>query len=149
MVTVHGQKLRLGDAYNLYANDLSRPANQYGWQRMIDTLDEAQRVARDEMGAELVIVLMPTKEEVYAPDTARAVGQPYLDTVSEGRLRLLTVCEERGWRCLDLTPALQAEANAGRVIFYSVDHHITDYGNQVVSAAVAQYVIDAGLLAAE
>jgi hypothetical protein len=146
-VTIHGQTLRLGDPYNLYANDLSRPANQDGWQRTIAALEAAVSLVRDEMDAELLIVLMPTKEEVYAQATADAVGQAYVATVREGRLRLLDLCTARGWHCLDLTPALQTTADAGGDVFYNVDHHITDTGNQIVAQAVAEYVIEQGWLA--
>ncbi len=138
----------MGDPYNVYANDLSRPANQYGWERMVEVLDEAQRLVTGDMHAELMIVLMPNKEEVYADDIADDIGQDYLDIVSEGRLKLMDLCQERGWHCLDLTAPLQAEARAGREIFYSVDHHITAYGNEVVARAVADYLIAQGLLTA-
>ena len=138
--------LRLGDAYNLYAYDLSRAANQYGWERMIAAFEEAHTLVQNDMNAELVIVLMPTKEEVYAEATTDAIGQTYLETVAQGRLRLLDTCAARGWHCIDLTPALQAEATMNQDLFYNVDHHITGYGNQVVADVVAAFLVDEGLL---
>jgi hypothetical protein len=147
-VRVNGQNLRVDDPYNIYANDLSRPANQYGWTRMVEALDEANQIAAGQMNAALVIVLMPTKEEVYAATIAGDIGQEYLDTVSEGRLRLLALCAERGWRCLDLTGPLQDEVRAGHKVYYDIDHHITNYGNEVVARVAADYLITNGLLTA-
>jgi hypothetical protein len=146
-VRVNGQHLRVGDPYNIYANDLSRPANQYGWERMVEALTEANQIAADQLNAPLVIVLMPTKDEIYADEVVSAVGQDYLDTVSEGRLRLDALCAERGWHCLDLTGPLQDEVHAGRKISYDIDHHITAYGNDVVARVVADYLVENGLLA--
>jgi hypothetical protein len=147
-VTIHGKKMRVGDDYNLYAFDLSRPSNAFGWDLSVQTLDDAARIVREEMNAELVIVLVPTKEEVYADYLVDVLGQDYLDNLSEGRLRMQALCDERGWRCIDATDTFQAAARAGEIIYHAKDLHINPRGNVILADLVGGYLTDEGLLSA-
>jgi hypothetical protein len=43
-----------------------------------------------------------------------------------------------GWRFIDLTPALQARADAGDLLYYPYDSHWNPLGHEVAAAAVAE-----------
>ncbi len=144
-ITVKGHAVQIGGAYTYYSSRMG-PVNRYGFERTVEALDEAQQLVRDQMGAELVIVLIPTKDEVYGADAAEALGQDYLDTVSEGRLRLLDVCAERGWRCIDPLATFQAEIQAGRMVYYPLDSHLNPDGNRVLARVIEDYLVENGLL---
>ena len=148
-VTVLGHDLRVGDEYNLYGFDLTRPANQHGWDQSIAALQEAASVVSEEMGVELLIVLIPTKEEVYADYVETALGTAYLDRLRDGRQRMLALCEAEEWHCLDMLTPFQREVAAGHHVYYAVDLHVNPYGNAVVAAEVDAYLREMGLSAEE
>jgi hypothetical protein len=145
-VKILGRDMLVGDEYNLQGFDLSLPGNELGWEQSVQALEEAERIAHDEMNAKMVIVLIPTKEEVYASEVTAVLGKEYLDRLQEGRLRMKALCEERHWHCLDLIDALQAEVNAGHHVYYAVDLHLDPHGNAVLADTVGRYLIDEGLL---
>jgi hypothetical protein len=145
-VDILGTKMRVGDDYNLYGFDLSRPSNAYGYQQTVEALDEAASLIRDDLHAELVIVLIPTKEEVYASYLTDVLSQVYLDNLSEGRQRMLALCATRGWRCLDATDALRAAADSGELLYHWYDLHINPRGNAIVAKLVGDYLLQEGLL---
>ncbi len=148
MVEVFGEEMRVGDDYNLYAYDLSRPSNALGYEQTVAALDEADRVIREEIGAQWVIVLVPTKEEVYRDQLVDALGADYLDQLAEGRARMLALCEARGWRCLDATEPLRAAAQTGEQVYYARDLHINARGNAILAAYVGDYLVRERLLPA-
>jgi hypothetical protein len=145
-VEILGRNMLVGDEYNLRGFDLSLPGNELGWEQGVQALEEAENIAHDDMNAEMVIVLIPTKEEVYASDVTGVLGKEYLDRLQEGRLRMKALCKERNWRCLDMLDALQAEVNAGHHVYYAVDLHLDPHGNEVLADTVGHYLIDEGLL---
>jgi hypothetical protein len=144
-IEVEGHPMTVGSTYSL-SSSLSSPANEYGWQRTVEALDDAQHLVRDQMGGKLVIVLIPTKDEAYAEYAAGVLGQDYLDSISEGRTRLLALCAERGWRCVDPVAAFQAEIRAGHMVYFQLDSHLNPYGNQVLARVVEDYLVQNQLL---
>ena len=148
-VDVLGVPMHVGDDYNLYAYDLSRPSNSLGYDLTVAALDEADHVIREEMNAQWVIVLIPTKEEVYANLLVETLGADYLDKLTEGRARMLALCAERGWRCLDTTDTLQAAAQTGEIVYRAKDLHINPRGNKLVAQQVGDYLVREGLLPGE
>jgi hypothetical protein len=145
-VNVLGVPMHVGDDYNLYAYDLSRPSNALGYDQTVAALDEADHVIREEMNAQWVIVLIPTKEEVYADLLVETLGADYMNRLTEGRERMLALCAERGWRCLDATDTLQAAAKAGEIVYRARDLHINPRGNELVAQQVGDYLVSEGLL---
>lgn len=145
-VEVLGEEMRVGDDYNLYAFDLSRPSNALGYEQSVAALDEADRIIREEIGAEWVIVLVPTKEEVYRAELLDVLGADYLANLAEGRARMLALCAERGWRCLDATEPLRAAVQAGEHVYHARDLHINARGNAILAAFVGDYLVREGLL---
>ena len=137
---VMGEDMRVGDDYNLYAFDLSRPSNALGWEQTVAALDEANHIVTNELGAEWIILLIPTKEEVYREYLEDELGTDYLDQISEGRARMLELCESRGWQCLDATATLRDAVQQGEHVYFPVDLHINPRGNELVAALVGDYL---------
>jgi SGNH hydrolase-like domain, acetyltransferase AlgX len=85
----------------------------------------------EEQGGRVIIVLMPSKEELYGaksfPDVLRAVR--------EVRAEL----EARHLPVLDLYPATQ-KLGQERPPFYRVDMHPNELGNQIAADAIAKWI---------
>ena len=91
-------------------------------------------------GGRFVVILMPTKEEVYRHLTEPYLGAVYLDQLAEPRLRLLAFCAAERLTCLDLTPALSARAQQGQQLFFGDDVHLNALGNRAVVEIVADFL---------
>jgi hypothetical protein len=141
-VDVFGTPMRVGEAYNLHGFNLERPGNTLGWEQGVAALTEAARIVREEMNAELLIVLIPTKEEVYAAYVEDTLGAEFLDNLREGRARMIALCAEQGWHCIDMLAPLQAEVSAGRHVYFAADLHLNPYGNRVLAATLAAALRD-------
>ncbi|HVO72251.1 MAG TPA: hypothetical protein VMT24_19510 [Aggregatilineaceae bacterium] len=144
-IEVEGHPMTVGSTYSL-SSSLSSPANEYGWQRTVEALDDAQQLVHDQWGAELVIVLVPSKDDAYSEYAAGVLGQEYLDSLREGRTRLFALCAERGWRCIDPTAVFQAEIRAGHMVYFRLDSHLNPYGNQILARVVEDYLLQNQLL---
>jgi hypothetical protein len=139
-VEIFGKDMRVGDDYNLYGFDLSRPSNALGWESGVEAMDAAAKIIEDDMQAALVVLLIPTKEEVYSHYVEDVLGADYLDNVREGRLRMQALCADRGWTCLDPTDRLQAEVETGQHVYFDFDLHLNPHGNAVLAEFVAEWL---------
>lgn len=142
-VEVGEHRLLVADGYKHGAFDLDRPANARGWEMSAAALREAHDLVQptdDWAGAALVIVLVPTKEEVYAEYLGDAVSAEYLSIMREGRLRMRTLCAEMSWHCIDPIDRLRAEAARGELVYYELDLHLNAYGNEVLAEEIARYL---------
>jgi hypothetical protein len=133
-----------GNSYVRAAWDLSNPKNAQGFaitqQALLDTRD---RLAATH--TPLVIVLIPTKEEVYRPWVEKQLGTGWLDTVSEGRLKMVDFCQAQNLICLDATPALTDHANHYEQVYWSENLHLNPAGNRILSDAVWAFLVRQGL----
>lgn len=84
------------------------------FQLACDALVRLDAMAR-EQGAQVLMVLQPSKEEVYLPLMEKDVPDLTRD--------LRAAFDERGIRYLDLAPAFRERAAAGERLFYEVDGH--------------------------
>ena len=141
--TVNGREIAVSDSQ--YSHDLKYKTVQYGWDETLRAFEESQSIVED-MSAELVILLFPTKEETFAPHITDYLDADYLAMLPKGRLRLMDTCDERGWRCIDMTPYFQDAVSAGKPVYNAFDFHLDASGNQIVSDVVANYLIENGLL---
>lgn len=142
---IAGRKMFVSDSQ--FSHDLSYKSVAYGWEKTIRALDESHTIVEDQIGAKFVILLIPTKEETYARYLADTLDPAYLEMLTEGRKRLLDVCAEKGWRCLDMTETLQAAVDAGQTVYNAFDFHLDASGNKLVAETLGNYLIDNGLLA--
>lgn len=128
--------LAFGGLYEQQALDMTRPANQYGLTRSREAFAQAQTLST-ELDAQLLVVLIPTREEVYAHLTAPLMGQGAVDSLAGARRAMLALCEEQGLRCYDAHDMLLARALADEALYYEDDMHLNPHGNAVLAAWLA------------
>lgn len=129
----------------LGSHDLRYDMVAYGWERTLTALEESQ-VISDELGAKLVILLIPTKEEVYANWNREDLGEDIISYLTDGRRQLLQHCVDRAWHCIDLTDAFQSAVGEGKTVYNAFDFHLDAAGNQIAAQVLGEYLIAEGLL---
>ena len=82
--------------------------------------------------AHLLVVVQPSKEEVYMP----LLGTPVSDPASA----LLAAFDREGIEYLDLGPVFREHANAGEALFFEVDTHPNRDGYALTGQSVAAYL---------
>lgn len=130
----------------LGSHDLRYEMVQYGWDRTVEALDQSF-AAMEGTGTEFVILLIPTKEEVYAQWSAEPLGQDMIDYLVRGRTEMLALCEDRGWRCLDTTDAFIEAVGKGQTVYNGFDFHLDATGNLIAAQLLGNYLIEQGILA--
>ncbi len=136
-----------GRPYLLEAFDMTQAKNQYGWERTQEAIIEAQAMIGQK--ASLVIVLIPTKEEVYRRWTQGELGTQELDALGEGRHLMLAFCETQGLLCLDTTASLVEHAEQGELLYWPDDPHLNEYGNEVLAETIWDCLVRHGLASSD
>jgi hypothetical protein len=136
--------LRFGSKWFQEVFDFRRKAVQRGWGMTQDALLSAKKEAEDN-GATFVVVLIPSKEEVYSPLTRSYLGQEGLALYSQGRNNMLAFCQTNLMICFDATPALTQHAKQGEQVYWPADIHLNPAGNKVLAAAVIDFLRKQGL----
>lgn len=115
-----------------------------GWRLMQQALLDMERNAAA-IGAQLMVILIPSKEEVYwnvvredLPAAVEEIDRP-LGLVAE-------FCEENEIPVCDLRPAFEREAESYRQLYLRVSGHWNDAGNTLAADTVAACVRSQGLL---
>ncbi|MCU0514776.1 MAG: hypothetical protein MUE40_19655 [Anaerolineae bacterium] len=145
-VPVGGEVLRFGAPYEQQALDMALPRNQAG----LALSRQALRAAREQVnawGGRLAVVIIPTREEVYAPLTEPIMGAAALDKLRSARAAMQGLCVELALPCYDALAALQAHPD--ELLYYSDDMHLNPRGNSVLAAALAGWLVEQGLIAPE
>lgn len=96
---------------------------------VLDAVEEAHALAQRE-GMRFLVVLFPTKDEVYLPLLGRPVP-PLTPPFAEA-------LKAAGIPFIDLTPILQRRAERGERLFLEVDIHPNELGYAVIADAVAR-----------
>lgn len=94
---------------------------------------ERLRTEVEEDGDRFVIVLVPSKEEIYGAEAFPAVLRTMQEVKSELESRQLPV--------LDLYPVFR-ELGRERPPFYRADMHLNEFGNRIVAEAIEQWIVD-------
>ena len=136
--------LYFGGQYELQALDMNRPQNQEGLRLSRAAFEEA-RDRVEAWGGQLAVVLIPTREEVYAPLTAPVLGQQAIDQLASARLAMHSLCEELALRCYDALFDLSRAADEGAALYYSDDMHLNPLGNRVLAENLALWLEAEGL----
>jgi hypothetical protein len=145
VLSVNGRSVYF--THDLGANDFSIPAVTYGWGRTVSALAEAENTFAS-WGVVWVLVLIPTKEEVYAPLLPQVFTPEHLAVLSEGRVRMLDLCQRKNWFCLDLTTTFQSVVAEGGTVYHAFDFHLDPQGNALLAEELAAYLQAKGLLSA-
>ena len=129
--------LAFGQPYLWGAFDTTQPHNQYGWERSQAALRKAQSIV-SEYGGTLLVVLMPTKEQVYRSLSEPLLGAEKIDLLQASYDQMRAFCAEEDLYCLDLLVTLQA--NADEQLYYTTDMHLNARGNEVLAEALANWI---------
>ncbi|MBN1966946.1 MAG: hypothetical protein JW910_20000 [Anaerolineae bacterium] len=132
-------RLAFGRDYLWGAFDMDQPTNAYGWERS----QEAFRVAQDKVtgyGGTLLIVLLPTKEQVYRDMAEPLIGAERLALLDQGYIMMQQFCAREGLTCLDMLPVLQVHAAQGEQLYYTTDIHLNPRGNRVLAEALRDWL---------
>jgi hypothetical protein len=97
------------------------------FQLVINTIEQTHKLAQSH-GTELLVILIPSKEEVYLPILGKPTPQP-IDV-------FLPELEKRHIPYLDLRPHLQRLARQNEVLYFEVDGHHNAQGYAAIADAV-------------
>lgn len=139
-----GEQLRFGQTYEPSAMDMSREVNQAGYEISRAAFAAAQELISS-WGGHLVVVLVPTREEVYRSVTAAAMGDE-LDKIGSARLAMLDLCAELKLVCYDALADLKNAAVTSELLYYSDDLHLNPLGNRVFAERLHGWLEAVGLL---
>ena len=139
-----GERLRFGQPYEPRAMDMSRPANQAGLEISRAAFEAAQSLVNS-WGGDLVVVLAPTREEVYESLTDSAMGDD-LEAIHSARLAMLDLCGDLQLICYDALPDMRARAQDSRLLYYEDDMHWNPLGNRVFADLLRDWLAERGLL---
>jgi lysophospholipase L1-like esterase len=125
-----GHHLRL--AGNLYSRDAehAHPGDPE-FDGALAALERARALAAAQ-GTRVLVLLFPTKEEVYLPLLGDSVPKPVAPFAAE--------LDRRGVEYIDFTGSFAAQARAGRSIYFEVDPHPNREGYRLIADSVTAYL---------
>ncbi len=138
-VKAEGVRLCFGRPYLWRVFDMSQPNNQDGWQRTQQALRQAQEMVGG-YGGTLVVVLIPTKEQVYRELSEPKLGAEKLALLDEGYQLMLDFCAEAQLMCVDPLPEFQRHAQNHEQLYYATDAHLNAHGNAVLAQLLADWL---------
>lgn len=132
-VTIHFGQTYLRDAF-----DMSAERNLTGESFTHDAILKTRDTVAGN-GGRFIILLIPTKEEVYAALTEPDLGAARLEVLREPTDRMLQFCAAQNLNCIDALPVLQAAIRQyPDVLFYfPTDPHLTSAGNEIIARTLA------------
>ena len=160
---VNGQTMRWAfmppylNTLNFSASDLTA---RRGWTLTRRAIAEMQQVTRA-IGAELVVMFLPFKGQIYLPliassmpaaELTRALqfflrdnpAPPDVATMMRNRLAqnamMQRFCDESGIRFLDTTEALAAHVRAGENVYFPDESHLNEIGHRIVGETLARFL---------
>lgn len=145
-VRVNNRTLRIPTSERPHPASLEWAANRYGLYRAQELFNKARQFLRESVGAELLIVLIPTKEEVFGKALSEVLGADYVESISGARRALIAYLEAGGHRYIDALPALQAAVERGESVYYDRLEYLDPSGNRVLAQLIASYLERENLL---
>jgi hypothetical protein len=126
------------------------PVGHPGWPIVEQAIEKGAQLL-DEKKVPLIVLLVPMKVRVlgprveFAPEVREKVGPDWdLAPSQTMAAHLKGLCQQRGIRFVDATPALRAAAAAGDLVYLPLDTHLSREGHQVVSACLVEAIRAAG-----
>ncbi len=145
-VAVGDQVLKFGAGYEQQAMDMTRNENQIGLRASRSAFVDAKALA-DTWGAKIVVVVIPTREEVYAPLTEPIMGAEALKKLTSAHRAMLDLCTELSLTCYDPLPVFQVHAAQGELIYFADDMHLNPQGNALLADDFSSWMKEQGLAA--
>jgi lysophospholipase L1-like esterase len=106
-------------------------AGQPEFAIVVDALVTLQQEARAQ-DADLVVALLPSKEEVHLP----LLGVPFRDPVQD----LSRALRQQGVDHVDLAPLFRTRAASGRQLFFETDGHPNSKGYALIAEGLLQHL---------
>jgi hypothetical protein len=125
-----GSQLQLLPSF-LASRAVDAQPERHEFQLVLQNCKHLQALSQED-GAQLLVVFLPSKEEVYLPLLGKTV--PDLS----GPLRL--ALERLGIPALDLTPAFRRHAAAGQRLFFEVDSHPNQQGYELIAQEILTHL---------
>ena len=98
---------------------------------VVDTFQQLHALVTRQ-GARVLMVLLPSKEEVYMPLNGESLPDP--------TLALRQVFDETGIPYLDLVPAFREHASKGERLFFEIDTHPNERGYALIGELVTAHL---------
>ena len=152
-----GQAYRNGDvwtvlttAYRLRALDLEDPRIAEGLRITTHVLPGI-KAETSAAGARLLVLLIPTKETVYAAAVERAAGGleathgKLVEMEARARAEIISSCQQNGIECVDLLPALAECVTKNQQIYpKGPNGHPTADGYSAIASRVHKALLERG-----
>jgi lysophospholipase L1-like esterase len=123
-------RVRLAPSLQERNRILAQPDHPY-FRLVIDAVDRTRAMAAQD-GSQFLVLLVPTKEEVYLP---------LLDeNPPPGTAPFATYFAQAGIPYIDLAPHFQAAAREGRKLFFEVDGHPNAAGYRLMAEVVLEHL---------
>lgn len=129
--------MMFGGLYEQQALDMSREENQLGRTMTTDALAQAAQLVTTWEGR-LVVLIMPTREEVYREITELLMPVGAIDKLQSARDAIRDICTELALTCLDPYEMLHERALLGEALYHVDDLHLNAAGNAALSAWLAE-----------
>jgi lysophospholipase L1-like esterase len=129
-----GTQLQLAPAVYARNEELALPGH-HNFRLVLNAVERTQALA-EETGSRFLVLLMPTKEEVYLPlvdDESPPATAPFAAQF-----------EEDGRPYLDLTSYFQARARQGERLFFEIDGHPNAAGYRLIAEVVLDHLRSSG-----
>jgi lysophospholipase L1-like esterase len=125
-----GSRLQLAPAVYVSNERLAQPEHP-NFRLVLDAVEQTRALA-EQNGSRFLVLLMPTKEEVYLPLLDERPPPATAPFVAQ--------FEEDGTPYLDLTLHLQASAREGHRLFFEVDGHPNATGYRLIAQVVFDHL---------
>jgi GDSL-like lipase/acylhydrolase family protein len=130
--SAQSELFRLADGREIELSRDDTPISDREFKLTLEALEQIHTTAAG-TGAHALIVLQPSKEEVYLPLVTKT--EPPDPTKS-----LREALHSRGIDYLNLAPAFRERAAAGDLLFYKSDGHPNAAGYALIAEQVARYI---------
>jgi acetyltransferase AlgX (SGNH hydrolase-like protein) len=125
-----GGSLQLAPAIYKRAVEHNDPADP-GFRRVVQAAVDARNLAR-ENGSEFLVLLFPTKEEIYLP----LHDEPFPSLTHN----FAEVLEHEGISYIDFTGRFRELAAEGKKLYFKIDGHPNKQGNSVIADVLANHL---------